>query len=96
MEWDEVKAGWGKRFEQPKIRRLCPSCGRLMLEGNMISGGAEKLFWYPTDAGTENRNPAPEREISLFRWTDHKVKHPAFRCPECRLVLLDYAQEHER
>lgn len=87
---------------------ICPRCGRQMLDGNMLSGRQTYFIWLP--AGEESprhllrmgflvprkETGMPEEGMLLCRMSYDFVKHPTWHCPQCKLVLMDYAREHER
>lgn len=82
----------------------CPCCGKTLLRGFMVAGGAKSwLFWYPHKPSSWElakhglplfRRGDPENGMVLHPFTDGVHYLPALNCPDCKLVMLDYDEEH--
>ena len=82
----------------------CPCCGKPILHGFMVAGGIKSmLYWYPHkpspwELGKHGfpffRRGDPEKGLMLHRFTNDIHDLPAFHCPDCKLVMLDYDEAH--
>ena len=84
---------------------VCPRCGKEMHHGYIRAGGGLWLVWFPWKKQATNWNMlkfgAPffkrgsvDDGMSLLPAAMEAYNAPALNCLECKLVLLDYDEEH--
>lgn len=83
----------------------CPHCAKEMLQGHMMVGGGKSwLIWYPIGKYPRGWQllkhgfpfciqGSPETGMRLHPITTKPYLLPAWHCPECKKVLLDYDWE---
>ena len=83
----------------------CPKCGQKMLRGYIIGWVKHYLHWYTKENRPSEwelfrvgppfcRQGSPETGMLLHPIVDGICRLPARNCPNCKLVLVDYNEEH--
>lgn len=84
----------------------CPSCGKEMRQGYLLGGIKHYLYWFPKGKKPSALNqlvqgwplwrPGSVEDGMLLNppVADGVVKMPTLICPECKVALLDFDEEH--
>ena len=93
-------------MEQHDVMK-CPKCGGQMLPGQMLGGALKfSLFWFPENKKAKGRHlwkfgfPCfqlgdVQTGMQLHPYNYNRILYlPALNCPQCKLILLDYDEEH--